>query len=293
MMVKKSEEIILRGLSAAPGICIGKAYLVDKEGVDVVPKYRVPQSLVAKEVKRFKAAVKKSRDELRAVIENTPDEFGDHAAILETQEVLLKDKMLYGRTVTAIETEHVNAEWALKKTVAKVKSVFGGMTDDYLKERVTDIVHLSDRIMGNLVGAKHVDIAQIDKRVILVAADLTPAETSQIRLERIKGFVTDRGGKASHTGIIARSLEIPAVLGLGTATTAIKNDDVIIVDGNTGTVIVQPSEKTLIEYEDRRSRYESHKAAISRGSRLPAETLDGHHFEIMGNIELPEKSSRC
>jgi phosphotransferase system enzyme I (PtsI) len=289
MMVKKSEEIILRGLSAAPGICIGKAYLVDKEGVDVVPKYRVPQSLVAKEVKRFKAAVKKSRDELRAVIENTPDEFGDHAAILETQEVLLKDKMLYGRTVTAIETEHVNAEWALKKTVAKVKSVFGGMTDDYLKERVTDIVHLSDRIMGNLVGAKYVDIAQIDKRVILVAADLTPAETSQIRLERIKGFVTDRGGKASHTGIIARSLEIPAVLGLGTATTAIKNDDVIIVDGNTGTVIVQPSEKTLIEYEERRSRYESHKAAISRGSRLPAETLDGHHFEIMGNIELPEE----
>jgi phosphotransferase system enzyme I (PtsI) len=290
MVFHTSEETILRGISAAPGICIGKAYLVDKEGVEVVPKYKLPQADIAKEVKRFKAAVKKSRDELRSVIDNTPEEFRDHAAILETQEVLLKDKMLYGRAVDIIETEQVNAEWALKKTVADVRSAFGSMTDAYLKERVTDIVHLSDRIMRYLVGAKQVDIARIDKRVILVAVDLTPAETSQIRLERIKGFVTDRGGKASHTGIIARSLEIPAVLGLGNATTAIKNDDVIIVDGNSGTVIIQPSESTLIEYEERQNRYESHKAAISRSSsHLPAESLDGRHFHIMGNIELPEE----
>ena len=289
MQQVSEKEFMLTGIGASPGICIGKAYLVDKEGVDVVTRYPIQKEKIQDEVKRFKAAVKKSRDELRTIIENTPEEFRQQTSILETQEVLLKDKLLYGKTIAAIEQDQVNAEWALRQVVTHLKTIFQGMADPYLKERAMDVVHLSERIMGNLVGAKQVNIGMIDKRVILVAKDLSPAETSQIRLERIKGFITDKGGKASHTGIIARTLEIPAVLALGNATSSINNDNIVILDGNNGAVIVHPTEETLLEYEERRMRYERRKAAISRSSRLPAKTLDGQDVKVLGNIELPEE----
>ena len=286
---QESQEIILKGIGGSPGICIGKAYLVDKEGVDVVKKYVVPEESRSAEVGRFKTAVKKAREALRRIIDNTPEAFRQHVLILETHMLLLEDKMLYDRTIDVIEKERVNAEWALKKVVSLVKPMFENMSDDYLKQRADDITHVSDRIMENLVGADQVNIARIDKRVILVARDLSPAETSQIQLERIKGFVTNRGGRASHTGIIARTLEIPAVLGVGNATLKIKNDDIIIVDGKTGIVVVNPTEKTLLETEERRERYEIQNALMARKSHLPARTRDGIRISVMGNIELPEE----
>ncbi len=285
----EKQEIRIKGISASPGICIGKAYIVDREGVKVVKQYFVDKKGVVTEVNRFKKAVKQAKDELHDIISNTPEELREHAYILETHMLLVKDKMLYGNTIRTIETEQVNAEWALKKVVGRVKSMFQEMKDEYLKERAADIAHVSDRIMGKLVGAKNVDIASIDKRVILVARDLSPADTSQIRLERVKGFVTDLGGRTSHTGIIAKTLGIPAVLGLTTATDQIYSDDIIIVDGIAGVVIVHPLEATLVEYEDKKVRFEAYRASISRGSRKDARTTDEVHVVIMGNIELPEE----
>jgi len=208
------EEIRINGIAASPGICIGKAYLVDREGVDVVTKYRIDEKKIEKEKKRFRTAVRNAQDELKAIIDNTPEEIRQHTNIFEIHVALLKDKMLYGKTLDIIEQEKVNAEWALKSVVSEAKTIFRNMDDDYFKERAADIVHVSERIMRNLVGAELVDISEINKRVILVAHDLSPTDTSQIKLEKIKGFITDKGGKASHTSIIARSLEIPAVLGL-------------------------------------------------------------------------------
>ncbi len=286
---QEHQEIILKGIGGSPGICIGKAYLVDKEGVDVVKKYVIREESRSAEVGRFKTAVKKSQTALRQIIDNTPEELRQHTQILETHMLLLEDKMIYDRTIDVIEKERVNAEWALKKVVSLVKPIFENMSDDYLKQRAEDITHVSDRIMENLVGAEQVDIGRIDKRVILVARDLSPAETSQIQLERIKGFVTNRGSRASHTSIIARTLEIPAVLGLGNATLKIKNDDIIIVDGETGIVVVNPTEQTLLETEERREQYEIRKALMARKSHLPARTKDGVRISVMGNIELPEE----
>jgi phosphotransferase system enzyme I (PtsI) len=143
--------------------------------------------------------------------------------------------------------------------------------------------------MRNLVGVESEDIAAIDKRVILVSDDLSPADTSQINLALIMGFITNRGGKTSHTGIMAQALEIPAVVGLANATTAIKNEDLIIVDGSTGKVIVNPSEESLVEYEEQKIQYEDYKVGIARGSHLKAETTDGVRLEVMANIELPEE----
>jgi phosphotransferase system enzyme I (PtsI) len=287
-MEMSAKEIIIKGINASPGICIGKAYLVDREGVDVVEKYQIAAKDLSNEIKRFKGAVKKAKDELRKIVEKSPEEL-QHAHILETHMALLKDKMLYGHTIETVKQENVNAEWALKKVVSNLNEVFETMTDPYLKERSADVLQVADSIMRNLVGAKKVNIAAIDKRVILVAHDLSPAETSQINLERVMGFITDHGGKASHTGIIARSLEIPAVVGLQTATSSIRSDDLIIVDGNTGSVIIHPAEDTLIQYEERKLNYEEYKAVITRESKAPAESADGVRLAVMGNIELPEE----
>ena len=287
-METEPQEIVIKGINASPGICIGKAYLVDSEGVEVVPKYRIQDKELSNEIKRFKAAVKKARDELRKIVEQSPAEL-QNAHILETHIALLKDKMLYARSIETVKQEKVNAEWALKKVVSNLIEVFQSMTDPYLKERSADVIQVADSIMHNLVGTKKANIAAIDKRVILVAHDLTPAETSQINLEWVRGFITDRGGKASHTGIIARSLEIPAVVGLKTATALIRSDDLIIVDGNTGTVIIRPTEDSLVQYGERKTDYEEYKAVITRESQAPAETVDGVRLAVMGNIELPEE----
>jgi phosphotransferase system enzyme I (PtsI) len=281
-------EITLKGINASPGICIGRAYLVDREGVEVINKYCILEKHIKSEVKRFKTAVQSAKAELRAVIENSPEAL-QKAQILETHVLLLNDKLLYGRTIETIEKERVNAEWALKTVVTRIKSAFEEMTDVYLKERVSDIVHVSDLVMRNLAGVEVKNLGQIDKRVILVARDISPADTSQINLERIQGVITDLGGKTSHTGIIARALEIPAVVGLEVATRRINNDTLLIVDGTTGTVIIEPSENTLVEYEDRKTHYERHQAVITRESRLETKTTDGHPYRVMGNIELPEE----
>jgi phosphotransferase system enzyme I (PtsI) len=282
------EEKTLKGITASPGICIGKAYLVDKGGVDVVKKYYLRGKKIQGEINRFKTAVKKAEDEIRNLIENSPKEL-QQAHILETHLALLNDKMLYGKTIEIIEKEGINAEWALKKVASNLNLIFQNMIDSYLKERALDVAHVSDSIMHNLVGVESEDIAAIDKRVILVSDDLSPADTSRINLARIMGFITNRGGKTSHTGIMAQALEIPAVVGLANATTAIKNDELIIVDGSTGKVIVNPSEQSLVEYEVRKVQYEDYKVGITRESHLKAETTDGVQLEIMANIELPEE----
>lgn len=283
------KEFRFTGIGASPGICIGKAYLVDKEGIDIVEKYYISEDGLEREINRFKLAVKNATNELREIIENAPEDLRQHTSILETHVALLKDKMLYDKTIETIRDEKVNAEWALKKVISGIKMLFQNISDSYLKERSDDITHVSDRIMRFLVGTEEINIGTIDKRVILVAKDLSPADTSQIQLDKVMGFLTERGGKASHTSIIARTLEVPAVLGLENATKVIKNDDSIIIDGSSGIVILNATDQTLSEYRELKARFEEHRAFLSRGSHLKAETMDGLSLQVMGNIELPEE----
>ncbi len=285
----ESNQRVILGISGSPGICIGKAYVVEREGVDIIKRYFIPEDRIQPEINRFKAAVKKAKDEHAAIIESLNDDLSSQLNILETHMVLFKDKMLYGKTIETIETEKVNAEWALKKVSLKVKTMFQKLDDPYLQSRVTDIVQVSEQVMRHLVGAQDIKIADINKRVILVAHDLSPADASQIQLERIKGFVTDRGGRDSHTGIIAKSLAIPSVLGLGNVTHFVANDDIIVVDGSSGMIIINPDEDTLFKYEERRSRYEEYRAELARESHLPAITLDNQRLSLMANIELVEE----
>jgi len=290
-MSGKDKQIELIGVSGSPGICIGKAYLVDTDGsgVEVVEKYFINSESITSEVNRFRAAVKNAKEELTQIIKKVPEELQDHIHILETHKILYKDKTLYGKTIETIEKEQVNAEWALKKVISTVKVMFRDIADPYIKGRAADIVHVSDRIMRHLLGTTNVEISKITKRVILVAHDLSPADTSQIQLDRIKGFITDKGGRTSHTAIIAKTLEIPSVLGLDRATSVIQNDDIIIVDGEKGVVIINPAEETLIDYQNRQEAYYAYKTDIIKASHLPSETADGVAVHILGNIELPDE----
>lgn len=288
MNQSRSEQII-HGISGSPGICIGKAYIVDREGVNITKRYPISKEMVPKEIDRFKQAVSKAKNDHAKIIDSLDADLGENLNILEAHMVLFKDKMLYGKTIDTISDGKINAEWALRKVSRKVKQMFEQIDDQYLKARVNDIVQVADKIMSYLVGAQDIKISDINKRVIIVAHDLSPADTSQIQLDRIIGFVTDRGGKDSHTSIVAKSLKIPSVLGLGRATISVKNDDILIVDGSSGTLIINPDEDTLFDYEERVIRFEEYRQTLEKESHLPAVTKDGIGVNLMANIEVIEE----
>ena len=283
------KTLLLRGIGASPGIAIGRAYLLEREDLDVIEKRFIQPAEIGAEINRFKQAVKKAQEDLRQIIEDVPEEYRDHVYILDSHMMLLKDRTIYDGTIEQIKQKHLNAEWALKIAVDKVKAVFRSMPDQYFRDRGSDIVHASKLIFENLLGTKPQKISDIDKRVIIVALDLSPAETTQIQLAKVKAFVTDRGSHTSHTGIMARSLAIPAVLGLTDATRLIQTDDLVIVDGSAGTVIVNPNEQTLTRYRERKALLEQYQAKVTRSSHLPAETTDGHCLTVAANIEQLEE----
>ncbi|ACL03640.1 Phosphoenolpyruvate-protein phosphotransferase (Enzyme I) [Desulfatibacillum aliphaticivorans] len=289
MPESEKKQITLHGIPAAPGICIGQAYLVGTNSMEVVRKYPVRKEDVTEESARMRQAVKKSETEISLLIKKMQQDNSQQSFILESHLAVLKDKMFFGSTIETIEQQQVNAEWALKITVDRLTHNFNKIEDEYLRDRSSDIFHVYERVMRNLVGNDDKGIDTIHKRVILVAPDLSPAEASQIRVEWVQGFVTDRGGRTSHTGIVARTLQLPAVLGLGNATTQIHTEDVIIVDGIAGLVIVNPDENTLVDYSEAEARYENHLFEISKFSHEPATSLDKRTTEVSANIELLEE----
>ncbi len=285
---KPALNLTLQGIAGSPGIAIGKAYLVEREDVGVVEKRFVEQKNIPSEVRRFKEAVKKAQKQLQDVIEEVPAEFRDHIYILDAHMMLLKDRKIYNGTIEYIKQEKVNAEWAIKVVVDEVKAIFMKMPNPYFRDRGSDIAHIYKLILDNLLGTEPSNISGIDKRVITISHDLSPAETTQMPLEKVKAFLTDLGSQTSHTGIIARSLEIPAVLGLGNATKLIKTDDFIIVDGSAGVVILDPDDETLTRYQERKDRFDRYQAMITRSSHLPAETTDRFLLTVMANIGVLE-----
>ncbi len=282
-----NREIILRGIAASPGICIGKAYVLNKDFSDIIKKNMLSEQDLDNELIRFKKAVKQTEESLKKIVMEASSK--TQASIIETHIALIKDKHFYDKVIEIIKFEKVHAEWALKKVAAFLKERFQSMESSFLQERSEDISHVCEKIIKKLTGTESVSIASIDKRVILVAKNLSPAETSQIQLEKIKGFITDTGGKTSHTGIIARALEIPAVMGLKNASDIIKNNQLIIVDGIQGIVIANPTEESLAAYNEEEEKYNSHMAFLARKSSLPCVTKDGVTVEILGNIDLHEE----
>ncbi len=277
---------ILKGTAASPGISIGKIFLLD-DGKSKTLRKKIPQDQIPQERERFRRAVETVEEQLHRLIDELPEEIKEHSSILQSHILMLRDRMLYDRTLALIGEEGINAEWALRKALSQVKAIFARIKDAYIRERLEDIEFVVNRVEQVLAGqGPTVDLSAVDEPVIIVARDLSPADTLQISREKVIGFVTELGSRTSHTAILARSLGIPAVTGVEDVTIHSLSGDIAIADGLKGRIIIDPDESTLLEYQKTRSRYVQYRLEVVQSSNLPAETLDGFRIKIKANMEL-------
>jgi phosphoenolpyruvate-protein phosphotransferase (PTS system enzyme I) len=284
-------EKVYKGIVASPGIVIGRAYLLDRRKV-VVAGRRIEDVSVKEEVSRFKKAVELSKAQLEDLKKRISKGLGkSHLYILETHIMLLEDKMLIDGTIKRIKESLLNAEGALKETIAAIGLKFDSIEDEYLRDRKQDVEQVGERVLRNLVGHKQESLADIKEEAIIIAHDLAPSDTLMMRKDKILGFATDAGSRTSHTVILARSLGLPAAVGLENITASVKTGDVVILDGSHGVVIVDPDEETFLDYLKKQRKFKYFEQELEKLKTLPAETLDGHVVYLEGNIELPEEAT--
>nr|5WOY_A Chain A, Phosphoenolpyruvate-protein phosphotransferase [Caldanaerobacter subterraneus subsp. tengcongensis MB4] len=247
---------MLKGVAASPGIAIGKAFLYTKEKVTINVE-KIEESKVEEEIAKFRKALEVTQEEIEKIKEKALKEFGkEKAEIFEAHLMLASDPELIEGVENMIKTELVTADNAVNKVIEQNASVMESLNDEYLKERAVDLRDVGNRIIENLLGVKSVNLSDLEEEVVVIARDLTPSDTATMKKEMVLGFATDVGGRTSHTAIMARSLEIPAVVGLGNVTSQVKAGDLVIVDGLEGIVIVNPDEKTVEDYKSKKESYE-------------------------------------
>ena len=279
----------IKGIAVSPGIIIGKARLVDRSRVKILYQYLITGDQLNRQVERFKEAIRATEEQLTMLKKRMPEQVNQHGFILDSCLMMLKDSMLNEATIQKILNEKINAEWALKKSLEEIRKVFELIDDEYISTRINDVENVTEKILRNLSGEEHESLAEINERVIIVAHDLSPADTTELNINMVMGFITDVGGRTSHTAIMAQALEIPAVVGLETATDFVADGDLLIVDGNTGDVIINPDDSDIIHYQEKQLQHEEYKSSIARKSHLPAITLDGRRIAVKGNIEFLEE----
>ena len=279
--------MVLHGYAAGKGIAIGRAHLVVR-GISELPQYHLPESELAGEAARFDAAVKATRKQLEqlrsAIPENAPAELG---AFISLHLMLLGDVTLSREPADILQEQAINAEWALKIQTDRLSQQFDEIDDEYLRQRKQDMLQVVERIQKNLAGQStelNLDANLLDD-TILIAHDLSAADTLFFKDQRIEGFVTDIGGPTSHTAILGRSLNIPSVIGVGNARQLISEHEWVIVDGIQGVLIIDPDELVLAEYRLRLKHYRSRLRALNKIKKTAAATLDGEEIELFANIE--------
>lgn len=279
----------LRGVAVSPGIVIGKARLVDRSKVKIFYQYLIGDDQLKREIERFEEAARTTEDQLNAIKNGMPEQLKGHSFILDSHLMILKDSMLHDATIQRISKEKINAEWALKKSLEEIRWAFSQVDDEYISNRVNDVENVVERVLRNLSGDEQQSLSHINERVIIVAHELSAGDTSELNPSKVMGFITDVGGRTSHAAIIAQALQIPVVVGLESATKVVREGDLLIVDGNSGEVIINPDDDVIIEYQEKHLRHEKYKSSIAKVSHLPAITLDGHPIVIKANMEFLEE----
>lgn len=280
---------IIQGIGVSPGIAIGKAYLLERGRIPIPYYTLLGEDAIAEEVKRFEKAVAKAEEDLEAIKRTIHPDLKEHVHVLEVHQMILRDHLLYNETLRLIREEKLNAHWALIRSLMKAHKLFNALDDEYVQSRVADVDAVGERVLRNLAGQEHDILNGIRERVIIIAHDLSPADAAQLQLERTLGLVTDMGGRTSHTSIISRSLSIPAVVGAELATKSLRTGDILIVDGASGKVIINPTDEEISYYYERQEELENYLKEISRKAHLPARTRDGHQIRVEANIELLEE----
>ena len=283
----QNSNIILKGVAASAGIVIGKAFLLEDEDFCLIQR-EIPKNARAAELKRLEEAIEKTRAEFKTTYEKINEVLGENYAKIADVHLLILDDPVMKTDVVKLINEGVNAEYAIYRVLDKIISSFDAIKDEYFRERKLDIQDVGKKILNNLLGKQKRTLANIDDDSIVIAHNLTPADTVAIREKFVKGFATDIGGKTSHTAIVAQGLEIPAVVGLKNISVQAKNGDLIIVDGSRGEVILKPSEDVIEKYKKEYALQSEKIKELAKLRDLPAETLDGRRVSILANIDNPE-----
>ena len=275
---------MISGILASPGIAFGKALLL-KEDEIVIDRKKISADQVDQEVERFLSGRAKALAQLETIKTKAGETFGEEKeAIFEGHIMLLEDEELEQEIIALIKDKHMTADAAAHGVIEGQASALEELDDEYLKERAADVRDIGKRLLRNILGLKIIDLSAIQDEVILVAADLTPSETAQLNLKKVLGFITDAGGRTSHTSIMARSLELPAIVGTGSVTSQVKNDDYLILDAVNNQVYVNPTNEVIDKMRAVQEQVASEKAELAKLKDLPAITLDGHQVEVCANI---------
>lgn len=284
MSIGSKVTFMITGISVSPGIAFGKA-LILKEASIVVNKKKIYDDQIDSEINRFIIGRKKSIEQLKIIKKIAQTNLGkEKAEIFEGHIMLLEDEELEQEIFSFIEKEHKTADAAVQKIIEGQAIVLEELNDEYLKERADDIKDIGRRLLKNILSLPIIDLASITEEVILVSADLTPSETAQLNLKKVLGFITDVGGRTSHTSIMARSLEIPAIVGLRNATEKIQPNDYIILDAVNNHIYQNPSDREVQTLKQIKKEYLRKKNELAKLKDLPAITLDGHQVEVCANI---------
>ena len=275
---------MISGILVSPGIAFGKALLL-KEDEIVINRKKISPDQVDQEVERFLAGRAKASAQLEVIKTKAGETFGEEKeAIFEGHIMLLEDEELEQEIIALIKDEHASADAAAFSVIEGQAKALEELDDEYLKERAADVRDIGKRLLRNILNMTIVDLSSIQDEVILVATDLTPSETAQLNLNKVLGFITDLGGRTSHTSIMARSLELPAIVGTSDVTKQVKNDDYLILDAVNNKIYVNPTADVIDELKAVQNQYISEKDELTKLKDLPAITLDGHQVEVCANI---------
>ncbi|ECW3430464.1 phosphoenolpyruvate-protein phosphotransferase PtsI [Salmonella enterica] len=275
---------MISGILASPGIAFGKALLL-KEDEIVIDRKKISADKVDQEVERFLSGRAKASAQLEAIKTKAGETFGEEKeAIFEGHIMLLEDEELEQEIIALIKDKHMTADAAAHEVIKGQATALEELDDEYLKERAADVRDIGKRLLRNILGLAIIDLSAIQEEVILVAADLTPSETAQLNLQKVLGFITDAGGRTSHTSIMARSLELPAIVGTGSVTSQVKNGDYLILDAVNNQVYVNPTNDVIEQLRAVQEQVATEKAELAKLKDLPAITLDGHQVEVCANI---------
>lgn len=275
----------IKGIGASAGIAVAKAFVMETPSFDI-PSHKVED--VAAEKARFQDAIAQSKKELEAIREHTLRELGpDKAEIFSAHLLIVEDPEIISQVNDKIESENMNAAKALDEVAQTMIMIFESMDNEYMRERAADVRDVTKRVMAHILGVTFVTPASISEEVIIIAEDLTPSDTAQLNRKYVKGFATNIGGRTSHSAIMSRSLEIPAVVGTKVALEKIKNGDLVIIDGTEGDVFVNPSEDLVKEYEGKRAEFEAYKEELKQLVNEESITADGHKVKLAANIGTP------
>ena len=280
-------EIVLKGIPAAPGIAYGPTFILDK-GEFIVPKRSISSSEVDSEIARFEEAINNARSEIQSLKTKITQDLGaGQAQIFDAHLLVLQDMTLINGVNTGIRETEYSAEYVFFTVIKKFVEAFAKMPDEYLRERASDVSDISKRVLKHLMDeSKLHDLDSLQDDLIIVAHDLSPSDAVSMYNKKIKGFLTDIGGRTSHTAIIAKSLGVPAVVGLKDATLRISNQDSVIIDGQKGLVIINPSGETKELYMKEQNKFTESLVKLDDLKNLPAQTLDGKTISILANLEL-------